>query len=73
MKHRSSVVGFLMIDAVIKEVYASHQAISTQHGDNSRRYIAALRKEVAMAAAKGISYVDYCLFVLNGQQQAVVD
>lgn len=53
-------------DAIMEEVYDNRRKLSSLHGNDASRYIQAIRDEVATAAAKGMSYVDYCLAALNG-------
>ena len=57
-------------DAVMEEVYANRRELSGQHGNDAMRYIRTIRDEVATAAAKGMSYVDYCLSLIDGKSTA---
>lgn len=58
-------------DEIMKEVYDNRRKLSSLHGNDASRYIQAIRDEVATAAAKGISYVDYCLTMLKGRPDVV--
>lgn len=59
-------------DAVMEEVYDNRRKLSSQHGNDATRYIRAIRDEVAVAAAKGVSYVDYCLSLIDGRAASAV-
>ena len=59
-------------DAVMEEVYDNRRKLSGQHGNDATRYIRAIRDEVAIAAAKGMSYVDYCLSLIEGKAATAV-
>ena len=58
-------------DPIMDEVVSTRRKISARYGNDPSLYIAALREKAAKAKSLGMSYLEYCLSVLDSPQDSV--
>lgn len=52
-------------DPILDEVISTRRKISARHGNDPSRYIAAIREKANEAKSRGMSYLEYCLSLLD--------
>ena len=52
-------------DPIMDEVFSTRRKISARYGNDPSRYIAAIREKATKAKSLGMSYLEYCLSLLD--------